>query len=147
MSAAGPARPILLDASALAPIFIANATSAPIRRFLREEPRSLIVSDFAAGEFASVVARYVRMKEFDEEQGRLVLATFDAWRPANTIGAVTEPADLRVADSFVRRFDLKLRLPDAIYLATAQRLEAPLLTFDAVQAEAALALGLPSIAL
>jgi uncharacterized protein len=133
--------PILLDASALAPIFIGNATSDRIRDFLRSGTRTIIISDIAAGEFAAVVARYVRMKEFSEMQARTILSTFDAWRPANTVGAVTEPADIRVADIFVRRFELKLRLPDALYLATAQRLGASLLTFDAAQTEAATVLG------
>jgi predicted nucleic acid-binding protein len=134
--------PLVADASVLIPIFIPNSTSAAIKRFLRAEPRRLIVSDFAAGEVAAVVSRYVRMDEIDAAHGRAVLATFDAWRMANTIVAVTEPADIRRAESFVRQFELRLRLPDALYLATALRLEAGLLTCDITQAAAASALGL-----
>jgi predicted nucleic acid-binding protein len=132
----------LVDASALLPIFVPNAASGRIKDFLRLAPRIVIVSDIAACEFAAVVSRYLRMREVSPAEGSRVLATFDAWRPANTIGVVTEPPDIRVADSFVRRFDLKLRLPDALYIATARRLGAALLTFDAMQAEAAVALGL-----
>ena len=81
----------------------------------------LIVSDFAAAEFASVIARAVRKVEP---------------RPADMVGAA----------SFMRRLDLNLRTPDALNIAIAQRLAAELVTFDEKMAANARQLGV-SVAL
>jgi uncharacterized protein len=131
----------LIDASALVSIFLNDENSARIEAFLRDAPRTILLSDWAAGEFAATISRYVGMEELDDAHGRLVLATFDAWRPANTVAVATEASDIRVADSFVRRFSLKLRMPDALYLAACQRLGVELVSFDDRQVSAARELG------
>lgn len=50
-------------------------------------------------------------------------------------------SDIDAARDLVRHIELKLRAPDAIHLATAQRLGATLATFDVTLASAARALG------
>lgn len=52
-----------------------------------------------------------------------------------------EAADVRVASTFVRRFELGLRAPDTRYVAVCHRLELPLPAFDEGQAAAAERLG------
>ena len=59
---------------------------------------------------------------------------------------MTRPAeihavDVRVAGSFVRQFDLALRVPDALHLAVARRLDLVLVTLDRRMVAAAKELG------
>jgi predicted nucleic acid-binding protein len=109
--------------------------------FLQNNAEPLIVSDFAAAEFSSAVARRVRMREFTIEQAGIALVGFDAWlaRAANRAEIAT--GDLVLATTYIRRLDLALRTPDALHIAIAQRLEATLATFDRQMAAAARALG------
>ena len=58
-----------------------------------------------------------------------------------TLSAEIHAADVRLADAYVRRFDLGLRTPDALHLAIAHRLDATLLTLDRRLATAARELG------
>ena len=58
-----------------------------------------------------------------------------------TLAAEIHAADVRLADAYVRRFDLGLRTPDALHLAIARRLDATLVTLDPRLAIAARELG------
>ena len=69
------------------------------------------------------------------------LADFDAWRAAMSSPVEIAVSDARLADIFVRRFDLGLRAPDALHLAIARRLDATLVTLDRRMATAARELG------
>jgi hypothetical protein len=69
------------------------------------------------------------------------LSDFDVWRAAMTRQAEMHAADVRLAGAFVRKFDLALRVPDALHLAIAQRLDATLVTLDRRLATAARELG------
>ena len=130
-----------LDASALVSLFVADRHTAAIRGFLRAERPTVGVSDFASAEFASAIARRVRMAWLTAEQGGRLLNVHDGWMAANAEPLEVEPVDVRVASAFVRRFELGLRAPDALHLAICHRLELPLLTFDERQAAAAERLG------
>lgn len=112
-----------------------------IRGFLRSERPTVGVSDFASAEFCSAVARRVRMAELTAAQGGHLLNVYDGWIAANAEPLGVEPADVRVASTFVRRFELGLRAPDALHVAVCHRLELPLFTFDERQAAAAERLG------
>lgn len=138
---------IYLDTSALASFLLGDANGPLVRDFVAREAPTLAVGDLAAAEFAAVVSREVRTGGFDEAGGRDVLRTFDAWLAASAEALPTDPADLRVAVHFVRRFDLALRAPDALHIAVCHRLGVPLLTFDARQAAAARALGVAVVPL
>jgi predicted nucleic acid-binding protein len=102
----------------------------------------LIVSDFAAAEFASAIARRVRMKQIVADDARGLFATFDAWTARETGRAQTTAADVTSAAAFLRRLDLTLRTADAVNIAIAQRIDADLFTFDETMAASARALGL-----
>ena len=52
------------------------------------------------------------------------------------------PADVRLAYSYVRRFGLALRAPDALHLAITHRLNATLVTLDRRLERAARELGI-----
>ena len=61
-----------------------------------------------------------------------------------TLSAEIHAADIRLADAYVRRFDLGLRASDAMHLAIAWRLDGSLLTLDRRLAAAARELGVAS---
>lgn len=132
---------IYLDASALVSLFTPDVHSPVIRHYLQTEGPVLGVSDFAVAEFASAVARRVRMGEFIAAEAARVLEISDGWIIANAKRLDLSPLDVRVATTFVRRFELGLRAPDAVHLAVCQRLDLALVTFDQRQAAACKELG------
>jgi predicted nucleic acid-binding protein len=131
---------VYLDASVLVALFT-DALAARADAFLRTHSPVLIVSDFAAAEFASAIARRVRMREIEIEDARTAFSTFDAWTARATGRALTTSADVASAAASLRRLDLSPRTPDALNIAIVQRVGADLLTFDDKMAASARALG------
>jgi predicted nucleic acid-binding protein len=135
-----------MDASALVDLFVAATNTRRIRSHLARRLTLPIVTDFAAGEFASAVKRYVVMGEMSSAEAGAVFGGFDAWCSANAELVTTEPGDIRLAAAQVRRLDVNLRMPDAMYLAVALRVRAPLCSFDAMQIAAARKFGVDVVA-
>jgi uncharacterized protein len=135
---------VYLDASVLVALFVDDVFSARADSLLRQSPTRVVVSDFAAAEFASSVSRKVRMGRLSEPDAREAFATFDIWaaRAAERTGVVA--SDVGAATRFLRRLDLTLRTADAINIAIAQRLEAKLASFDQKMIESATLLGVPA---
>lgn len=131
-----------LDASVLVPTVVKQLTSAVVEAWLRASPRDLLVSDWAAAEVSSALSRFVRTGAQTLEQATRALAAFDAWRARFTADIVLIESDVRRADAYVRRFELKLLTPDALHLALASRLGATLVTSDIRLASAGPPLGL-----
>jgi len=132
-----------LDTSFLVAMLTSEPTGARADKFARAHAAELVVSDFAAAEFASTVSRRVRMREWPLEEGRIVLSAFDRWMLTAANSVEISNADIALATTFVRRLDLPLRTPDAVHIATAQRLQATLVTFDLRMAANARGLGVP----
>jgi predicted nucleic acid-binding protein len=102
---------------------------------------TILVSDFAGAEFASALARRVRMREIARELAQAAFSAFDAWSQFRGDRLETTTSDVAAAERFLRRLDLNLRTPDALNIAIAQRTGATLATFDGRMADAARALG------
>lgn len=136
---------IYLDASAVISLFTPDVHTPVIRGHLQADRSVLGISDFTVAEFASAVARRVRMKELTTSQADRLLNVSDAWIAANAQRLDLHPVDIRVATTFVRRFALGLRAPDAVHLAVCQRMGLPLFTFDRRQAAAANELGIECV--
>jgi uncharacterized protein len=132
-----------LDTSLLVAFFTDDALNARAEGFLAGASSPLIVSDFAAAEFASAVARFVRMREMARNVALKLFADFDTWVVRAAQRAETSAADVTAATALLRRLDLNLRTPDALHLAITQRVGAELATLDARMAAAAQAIGLP----
>ncbi len=132
-----------LDASLLVALLTSDAFTQRAHDFLDAELPILVVSDFAAAEFASAVARMTRTHESTLDDARIVLTDFDVWRSRVADGPHIVPADVAVAALFTRRLDLTLRTADAINIAIAQRVGATLATFDTKMAASARAVGTP----
>jgi uncharacterized protein len=133
---------VYLDASVLVALLTDDPFTGRADAFLRRNRAALIVSDFSAAEFASVIARHVRTQDMTMDDARTAFSTFDAWTARATQHAETTALDVSVAAASLRRLDLTLRTPDAINIAIALRIEAALLTFDLKMIACARALGL-----
>lgn len=111
---------IYLDISFLTPLFRQEAVSDQIQDCLAALPSgSLAISSWTRVEFASVIARDVRMKIIDAVTARRLIAAFDALADKSLHVLVPAAADFQRAQSFVSEFATQLRAPDALHLAIA----------------------------
>jgi len=133
---------VYLDASVLVALFTDDLFTTRADAFLRRQPSTIVLADFAAAEFASSVSRKVRMGRLSVSEARSVLSTFDTWMLGAAERVEVAPVDIAAASLFLRRLDLTLRAADAINIATAQRLGAELASFDEKMIQSATALGI-----
>ena len=131
-----------IDTSVLLPTLIAEPTTEAVYDFLGAGGRELLISDLAAAEVASALARLVRMALLTGADASARLADFDAWRAAMSSPVDIAASDARLAYIYVRRFQLGLRAPDAFHLAISRRLDVTLVTLDRRLATAARDLGI-----
>ncbi len=134
-----------LDVSALVPVLLNDAHGPAMHAWLRQEPRTVVVSDFAAAEFAGVVSRSVRMYRLSTTAAATILAQFDNWQQRNASARLTDSNAVASCGRLVRDFSLKLSVPDALHLAMAMTDGTTLVTFDERLADAAKTLGHPVI--
>jgi hypothetical protein len=134
-----------LDASVIVPAFIDEPPWLRVRRLFGSLDGPPMLSDFAAGEFASAVVRRFRMALQTATEVRNILIDFDGWTAATVRLLPILSADIATGNALVRQLDLKLRLPDAIHLAACQRRGLTLATLDDMLAQAAGALGVAHI--
>lgn len=132
---------VYLDTSVIVPLFMDEAFSSRSHDFLRSRAPVCLVSDFAAAEFSSALARRVRMGELIVDRARIAFGLFDDWMPRAAQQVETAATDISAAAAFIRRLDLPLRTPDALHIAIARRMGASLVTFDDGMAAAARILG------
>jgi uncharacterized protein len=131
-----------LDTNVIVAILTPEPFSDRAERFARANPDGLLVGDFAAAEYVSVIARRVRMRELPLDEARDALTAFDFWRSRSARTIRTTAPDVATAETYLRRLDLPLLTPDAIHIALAQRLGATLVTFDRAMAASARVLGM-----
>jgi uncharacterized protein len=121
---------LYLDASVLVALFIDEPSTVRIQRLLQNSSPVVIVSDFAAAEFAAAVTRRVRAKMLTRDDALHVFSIFDVWIAQAAVREQTVSSDIVRATAFLRRLDLTLRAPDAINIAVAHRINAELCTLD-----------------
>jgi predicted nucleic acid-binding protein len=131
------------DTSALVPYYRPEPASEACEALLLASGDAVVVSDLVEVEFASVVARLVRMGELDEDGARRVERAFaeDAAEGRYRRVAV-EGGHFGRARDWLRLRTTALRLLDALHLAVAAGLGAELVTADGTLAEAGERLGL-----
>jgi predicted nucleic acid-binding protein len=133
---------MICDASILGPLFLPESGSSRVEAFLKHQGMESLISDFALGEFASTVSIKLRRHDITPAHAERVLIDFNVWISKQSRRIVTEPRDVEMATQLVRRFDLALRMPDALYIAQALRLSVPLATLDNRQAIAGREVGI-----
>ncbi len=121
---------VYLDASVLIPLVISDAHTARADAFMDSNPRDVVISDFAAAEFASGLARLVRMSELDAHEAAASFSAFDNWALRTTTRVSLGGDDIKSAEIALRRLDMPLATPDTIHLIVARRLGCDLATFD-----------------
>jgi len=132
---------VYLDASVLVALFTDDPFTERAYLALESVPALLFVSDLAAAEFSSTIARQVRMKRVSTSDAHAAFSTFDEWTSRASQRVQMTGGDVTRADAFLRRLDLPLRAPDAIHIAISQRVADSLLTFDKRMAASARSLG------
>ncbi len=132
---------LYLDASVLVALLTNDPHTDRATALLQGRRVVLVVSDFAAAEFASSIGRRVRMGELTADQARVAFMTLDTWISRSALAMETTPSDIRESTALLRRLDLGLRTPDAVNLAIARRADADLATFDVRLAASARAVG------
>jgi uncharacterized protein len=135
---------VYLDANILVALLIPDPLTPKATAAVAKLADSLVVSDLAALEVASTVARKVRDGALSAKGGRAALANFDTWTgAAERLGL--DASDISTADAIVRRFDINLHGSDALHVAMALRIGASLLTLDGKMRTNAKKLGLQVI--
>jgi predicted nucleic acid-binding protein len=118
-----------LDANILVALLIPDPLTPRATAAVARLADPLMVSDLAALEVASTVARKVRDGALSAKDGRLALANLDTWTGAAD-RIELDGSDVSAADAIVRRFDINLHGSDALHVAMALRVGASLLTLD-----------------
>ena len=136
---------LYLDASVLLPLVVIEPQHPNLWDFLELQPKPLIVTSFARGEAASALSRLVRTRRLTADEARAGLTDLDAWLKRVCVSPGVEDGDIRTGTRFVERFDLALKLPDAVHLACAKRLGHPLVTLDRLLHHAADALDIAAL--
>jgi uncharacterized protein len=131
---------VYFDASVLVPLQVQEANTQIVQSFAVEADGSIFVSSLAAGEFASALSRLVRMNLLTVDEANNRLRLFDMWL-SSTTSILIDNADITRAAALVRRFELKLLMPDAIHITLCVRHQLVMVTLDKILAEAAGVLG------
>jgi uncharacterized protein len=130
-----------LDTNTIIGLLTADPLTARVNAALRQGFGELIVSDFAAAEFAGVIGRKLRTGIIARQYALDALTALDQLS-LRVSRVASEAGDILRAGAFLRRFDLPLQTPDAIHIAITHRVGATLVTFDRRMAAAARTLGL-----
>lgn len=131
---------LYLDTSVLIPFFSEDAHTLRAEALLAGA--SVVVSDFAAAEFASAISYLVRIEDLVAADAQTIFSNFDRWRTKVEL-LVTTGADVHRAETYLRRMIPGLRTPDALNLALAEGADLTVATFDEGMARAARVLGIP----
>jgi predicted nucleic acid-binding protein len=100
----------------------------------------ILLGDFAAAAFASVISRRVRVGSLSTDEGRAAFTKLDQWMISDAYSVTMTSVDITTAPNFPRRLDLNLRAPDAVHIAICRRIGAVLANFDDKMTAAARAL-------
>jgi hypothetical protein len=122
---------VYLGISVLLPLLAYDAFTVRARPWFAGIAEPVVISDLAVAELAAVLGAKHRRGELTRLEAVAAFASGEAWRiAAHAGGASVTSADIALATGWLGRVDLTLRAPDAIHLAIAARLAAPIATFD-----------------
>ncbi|WP_296752099.1 type II toxin-antitoxin system VapC family toxin [Thiobacillus sp.] len=114
--------------SFLAPLILEEVASARIEAFFAKLPvGELYVSHWTRVEFASLIAREVRMGGFVESDALLAIGQFDELVADSFQVVAPSVVDYEQAKECVQHFATKLRAGDALHLAIASNISAKML--------------------
>lgn len=134
---------VYFDTSFLAPLVLQEQTSVVIQQFIDTLPANqCCTSRWAPVEFASLVARKVRMKELNPEQADQAIALFGHMLNDSFEVFVPQTKDFQQASMLLQTYKSGLRAGDALHVAVAQnRKVSDFYTLDRKLVESARELG------
>ena len=136
---------VYFDTSFLAPLLLEETTSSAVERFIAGLPAgTLAVSHWTRVEFASLLAREVRMGGLDHPTARDVATEFETIVAESFVTLLPGARDYTLARQYLGHHDSGLRAGEALHLAIAQNNRAEAIySFDETMLRAGPALGLP----
>lgn len=140
---------LYFDTSILVPLVVPEATTGAVASLVgQNSDAQFTTSHWAKVEFASMVAREVRMGKIGANGGSRVKSEFESLLELSFVVLLPNAEDFSLATHFLMRFETGLRAGDALHLAIAsnQRAEA-IYSLDNTMIEAGVKLGLPTIGL
>lgn len=122
---------LYVDTSALLPYYRSQSASVVVESLLLEQSQPVQISELTRVEFASALARWVRMAELTESQANRVESAFyeDVSEGRFQVAALTRSHYERASHWLLTR-RTGLRTLDALHLACAEVSGARLLTLD-----------------
>jgi uncharacterized protein len=133
------------DTSFLAPLLREEKTSSRIGRFMAGLPtEELAISRWTEVEFASLLARDVRMGVIGSDQARAAGALFEDVIQQSFVVLLPSADDYEMARRYLRNYETGLRAGDALHLAIAGNHRAKAIySLDKTMIKAGKILGLP----
>ncbi|MDE0392914.1 MAG: type II toxin-antitoxin system VapC family toxin [Rhodospirillales bacterium] len=137
---------LYFDTSFLVPLILPEATSEPIAAFFGGLPADdLAVSHWTRVEFASLLAREVRMGNLDAAAARMAGSRFEAMIDESFVVLLPSRDDFDRAREWLTHFETGLRAGDALHLAVASNRGAnAIYSLDKLMITAGQALGTPA---
>lgn len=108
------------DTSFLVPLFLAENKSEYVESVLQSVQDDRAISQWLRVEFTSIVARYVRMKDFNKSQASSILDSFEMLINEAFYILAPTAADFNLATTLLQHYHAGLRAGDALHLAIAQ---------------------------
>jgi len=136
---------IYLDTSFLVPLVLREATSAGVATVMGKlGDQALVVSHWTSVEFASLIARQVRMGGMDRHGAARAVAQFEEMLDASFDVVAPTVDDFRLARAYLAAYETGLRAGDALHLAIAgNRGARTIYSLDKGLVRACAMLGLP----
>lgn len=136
------------DTSFLVPLILPEATSEPISGFFEALPADdLAVSHWTRVEFASLLARKIRMHNLDSVTAREASLRFETMVKESFVILLPDRDDFDRAKDWLGHFDTGLKAADALHLAIAGNRNADAIySLDKLMIAAGKTLGLPASA-
>ena len=136
---------IYFDTSFLVPFIVPEATSVAVTDFIHRLPRGeLAINHWTVVEFASMLAREVRMGSYDSDAFRAAVNRLTAVTGTSFIVFLPDTADYALARDYLLQHDTGLRGGDALHLAIANnRRASAIYSLDKGLVKAGKMLGLP----
>ncbi len=111
---------LYFDTSFLTPLILEEETSEKVEAFIAKLPAGeLSISHWTRTEFASLLAREVRMQALTETNALAAMDQFDHLVTESLQVLAPRAADFDLATSYIKHFATKLRAGDALHLAIA----------------------------